>query len=45
MNKVLIENWNNTVTDFNTIFHLGDVALTNESEMKEIISKLKGKKI
>ena len=45
MNKVLIENWNNTVTDFDTIFHLGDVALTNESEMKEIISKLKGKKI
>lgn len=44
MNKVLIENWNNTVTDFNTIFHLGDVALTNEGEMKEIISKLKGKK-
>lgn len=44
MNKVLIENWNNTITDFNTIFHLGDVALTNESEMKEIISKLKGKK-
>lgn len=45
MNKVLIENWNNTVTDFDTIFHLGDVALTNESEMKEIIPKLKGKKI
>ena len=45
MNKVLIENWNNTVTDFDTIFHLGDVALTNESEMKEIVPKLKGKKI
>ena len=43
--KVLIENWNNTATDFDTIFHLGDVALTNESEMKEIIPKLKGKKI
>lgn len=44
MNKVLIENWNNTVTDYDTIFHLGDVALTNEREMKEIIPKLKGKK-
>ena len=45
MNKVLIENWNNTVTDFDTIFHLGDVALTSESEMRELIPKLKGKKI
>ena len=45
MNKVLIKNWNNTVTDFDTIFHLGDVALTSESEMKDMIPKLKGKKI
>lgn len=45
MNKVFIENWNNTVTDFDTIFHLGDVALTSESEMRELIPKLKGKKI
>ena len=44
MNKVLIENWNNTVTDFDTVFHLGDVALTSESDMKELIPKLKGKK-
>ena len=45
MNRALIENWNNTVTDFDTVFHLGDVALTNESSMKELIPKLKGKKI
>ena len=45
MNKVLIENWNNVVTDFDTVFHLGDVALTSESEMKDLIPKLKGKKI
>lgn len=45
MNKVLIENWNNIVTEYDTIFHLGDVALTNESEMKELIPKLKGEKI
>lgn len=44
MNRVLIENWNNTVTDFDTVFHLGDVALTSESDMKELIPKLKGKK-
>ena len=44
MNRVLIENWNNTVTDFDTVFHLGDVALTSESDMKELIQKLKGKK-
>lgn len=45
MNNVLIENWNNTVTDFDTVFHLGDVALTNESGLKEISEKLNGKKI
>ena len=45
MNNVLIENWNKTITDYDIVFHLGDVALTNESEMKEIIPKLKGKKI
>ena len=45
MNNVLIENWNNTVTDFDTVYHLGDVALTTESDMKKIIPKLKGTKI
>lgn len=45
MNKTLIENWNNIVTDFDTVFHLGDVALTKEKEMKELIPKLNGKKI
>ena len=44
MNETLIENWNNTVTDFDTVFHLGDVSLTIESDMKELIPKLKGKK-
>lgn len=45
MNRVLIENWNNTVTEFDTVFHLGDVALISESDMKELIPKLKGKKL
>ena len=45
MNRVIIENWNNIVTDFDTVFHLGDVGLTNEKDMKEIIPKLKGKKV
>lgn len=45
MNSALIENWNKTITDYDIVFHLGDVALTNESEIKEIIPKLKGKKI
>ena len=39
MHKTIKTNWNNTVTDFDTIFHLGNVALTNENEIKEIISK------
>lgn len=45
MNRIMIQNWNNMVTDFDTVFHLGDVALTIESDMKEIIPNLRGKKI
>ena len=45
MNNTLIENWNNTVSDNDTIYHLGDVALSDESKLKEIISKLNGNKI
>ncbi len=44
MNKVLIDNWNNTVTEYDTVFHLGDVALTRESDMQKIIPKLNGTK-
>ena len=45
MKSALIENWNKTINDYDIVFYLGDVALTNESEIKEIILKLKGKKI
>lgn len=45
MNKVLIKNWNNIVMYSDTVFHLGDVALTTESDLKKLIPKLKGKKI
>ena len=44
MNEALISNWNSIVTNKDIVYHLGDVALTNESEMKDIISKLNGKK-
>ena len=45
MNACLIENWNRTVTDDDTVIHLGDVALGTESQLKEIIPQLKGHKI
>jgi len=45
MNEVLIANWNSTVSPEDTIFHLGDFALTKREESAEIISRLNGYKI
>ena len=44
-NELIIDNWNNIVTDQDTIIHLGDFALTSSALTKQIISKLNGKKI
>lgn len=45
MDKALIKNWNETVSNKDTVLHLGDVGLGNKEYIKEIIGKLNGKKI
>ena len=43
--KAIVENWNNTVTEEDTVYCLGDVAVRNngQSRLKDIIRKLKGR--
>lgn len=45
MNRKLIENWNNTVSNKDVVLHLGDVGLGSKEQIAEIIGKLHGKKI
>lgn len=45
MNETIINNWNNTVIDNDTIYHLGDVALCSNELLAPIINRLNGKKI
>lgn len=43
MNEVIAQNWNNLVTDLDTVYHLGDVCLNDEGDFS-FLSKLNGKK-
>lgn len=45
MDKTLIKNWNQTVSNKDIVLHLGDVGLCKKDYLAEIISKLNGKKI
>lgn len=45
MNIELIKNWNDFVSNKDTIYVLGDFALTNKEKIKELCEKLNGKKI
>ena len=45
MNRSLIENWNNKVPKDAIVFHLGDFAFCNESQIKELVSQLNGRTI
>ena len=45
MDQKLIKNWNETVSNNDIILHLGDFALCGKERIKEIVSKLNGKKI
>lgn len=46
MNQGMVDNWNSVVNEEDAVFHLGDVAVTdNFNAMKNIISKLNGNKI
>ncbi len=42
MDEALIENWNQVVSEDDTVFHLGDFAFGGSSVWKEIIPRLKG---
>ena len=44
MNKTLIENWNSKVSENDTVYHLGDFALTATKKYFNIFDKLNGKK-
>lgn len=43
MNDMLVENWNNVVTDDDTVFHLGDFALGGSDVWNKVLSRLNGK--
>ena len=45
MNETLIKNWNSVVKNDDTIYHLGDLALGNLDDFKEIAQRLNGNKI
>ena len=41
----MIYNWNSVVSKDDTIYHLGDVGLGNDEQIKNIIDRLNGNKI
>ena len=43
MNETIISNWNNTVGQDDTIFHLGDFCLGGSAEWTKILDRLNGK--
>lgn len=45
MDSTLIENWNNVVSDEDTVYILGDISWYDEEKTVEIFNKLKGTKI
>ena len=45
MDRTIIDNWNKTVSDEDTVYILGDFSLTPKEEIPELVKKLKGHKI
>lgn len=45
MDETIIKNWNETVSNKDTIIHLGDVGLSSKTYISSIIKKLHGNKI
>lgn len=44
MNETMIENWNSVVKPNDIVYHLGDVAFGNVTDMENILNRLNGKK-
>ena len=42
MNETIINNWNNVVTNKDTVYHLGDFCLSNDDDIKSIFNRLNG---
>lgn len=45
MHTVLINNYNNTVSENDTCYFLGDLGMGNTNDLKEVIGQLKGTKV
>lgn len=45
MNEVMIERWNERISDSDTVYHIGDVFLGRPDNAIEIVRRLKGHKI
>ena len=43
MNRTIVENWNRVVKEEDTVYYLGDFALTSKEKLKEVRSWLPGK--
>jgi len=43
MNESMVQNWNSTVKESDTVIHLGDFALSNLRDIKYIRNRLNGK--
>lgn len=44
MNETILNNWNNIINNDDMVYHLGDLALSRQELIIDIVSKLKGKK-
>ncbi len=44
MNEAIISNWNNSVTNDDIIYHLGDFCFGAKEELKQIFNRLNGQK-
>lgn len=44
MNKTMIDNWNEVVSDEDHVFHLGNFSYGSKQQTEEILSQLKGQK-
>jgi len=45
MHEIMIQRWNETVTDLDLVIHHGDFAFRSPDNVKEVLDKLNGKKI
>lgn len=45
MNRVILNNWNNTVSKHDLVIHLGDLYLGKKADAREFLKKLNGRKI